>query len=315
MSINLFIEPGVSKSWEQFRRENPPYSIALDGYVHEAPCFDPAGPWINFDHHDGVDRLSTRSTTGQVFLSIKAGLFKTFQKEGIAEANVFVDDPDQDVCPAYWLLKNHEQIAGTKDGPLIIKLVQITDLVDATGGMYPLKMNSKLARERAWLFEPYTLARLTGRLHQMDEPEMRKVIEMVCSRIDQYYAGKGKRIKTDTRYKIIGGGANWKLVVEEGIDARSQMIADGIDAFVSVRENKDGSYGYILAKPSEFVPFPIRKLYAHLNQIEGISAGDRFRWGGSNIIGGSPRRIGSKLKPEELEQKINEFLAGTKSDS
>ena len=312
MSINLFIEPGVSKSWEQFRRENPPYSIALDGYVHEAPCFDPAGPWINFDHHDGVDRLSTRSTTGQVFLSIKAGLFKTFQKEGIAEANVFVDDPDQDVCPAYWLLKNHEQIAGTKDGPLIIKLVQITDLVDATGGMYPLKMDSKLARERAWLFEPYTLARLTGRLHQMDEPEMRKVIEMVCSRIDQYYAGKGKRIKTDTRYKIIGGGENWKMVIEKGIDARPRMITDGIDAFVSVRENTDGTYTYTLARQSEFVLFPVNKLYEFLNSQECIDVHAKFKWGGSNIIGGSPRRVGSKLKPTELEQLINQFLSAVK---
>src|SRR3990167_8476507 len=77
---------------------------------------------------------------------------------------------------------------------------------------------------------------------------------MGCSRIDQYYAGKGKRIKTDTRYKIIGGGENWKMVIEKGIDARPRMITDGIDAFVSVRENTDGTYTYTLARQSEFVP-------------------------------------------------------------
>jgi hypothetical protein len=31
-------------------------------------------------------------------------------------------------------------------------------------------------------------------------------------------------------------------------------------------------------------------------------------WGGSNIIGGSPRVNGSRLSPKEVETIINEFL-------
>ena len=68
--IDLVVEPRVSKTWEAFCQETPPYSIALDGYVIGPPAFAPTGPHANFDHHDGVDRLASRSTCMQVYLAI-----------------------------------------------------------------------------------------------------------------------------------------------------------------------------------------------------------------------------------------------------
>jgi hypothetical protein len=43
------------------------------------------------------------------------------------------------------------------------------------------------------------------------------------------------RTGRDTRYKVIGGGNDWKLVEEIGVDARTEMRAKGICAFVSNR--------------------------------------------------------------------------------
>ena len=94
MSIDLWVEPGRVYSWDEFRLEKPPFSIALDGVVGEPTKRDYFGPYANFDHHLGVDRTSTRSTSEQVYIEINLGLFEQFRKNGIPYANVFVNDPD-----------------------------------------------------------------------------------------------------------------------------------------------------------------------------------------------------------------------------
>ena len=61
--MKLNIEPRVSKTWDEFQKGTPSESIALDGYVLDGPKFDMDTKHINFDHHNLVQRLSTRSTT------------------------------------------------------------------------------------------------------------------------------------------------------------------------------------------------------------------------------------------------------------
>ena len=80
--INVNAEPGAVISWDEFIRTKPPYSIALDGYVNDASDMDLSGPYLNIDHHAGVNRLITRSTCAQVYLAISLGLYKLFQKDG-----------------------------------------------------------------------------------------------------------------------------------------------------------------------------------------------------------------------------------------
>ena len=60
--IILHAEPGVVMSWEEFRKKKPACSIALDGCVAGQTKYSPAGPFANFNHHEAVDRLATRST-------------------------------------------------------------------------------------------------------------------------------------------------------------------------------------------------------------------------------------------------------------
>ncbi len=306
--IKLHVEPRVTKTWEQFKTEKQPYSVALDGYVADKPLFDSQGPRVNFNHHEYVDRLSTRSTTAQVHLAIKQGLFQTFNRNGVPMVGVYVNDADYDVCVAWWLLQNHERISGVKSEPLISKLVAITDFMDATGGLYPLDPNTRLMRERAWIFEPYSEARLNGRIPVMEAGEMRNVIDAVTRRIDEYTLGRGKENYVDTRYEKMGGGRNWMMVREIGAEARGKMISDGITAFVSVRDAGDDNYAYTLARLSPFIPFPIPELFGEINLREGYAPGDPDAWGGSDIIGGSSRKNKTKITPTELEKIINDFL-------
>ncbi len=80
MSIVLCIEPDQDPlSWETFCKKTPPFSVAIDGYVSREPLFQEQGPRANFNHHEGVERLATRATCGQILISIRQGLFHCFQ--------------------------------------------------------------------------------------------------------------------------------------------------------------------------------------------------------------------------------------------
>ncbi len=293
---------------EDFIREKPVFSIALDGYVKGKPFFERKGPYANFNHHEDVDRLSTRSTCYQVYVAIKQGLFNTFKEKGQPHANLYENDADQDVCLSTWLLKNSERIHRTKSEPLITRLVGVQELLDATAGTYPIEPNTKIMHELAWIFEPYTDSRIGGRVQHMDAPEMRNIIEAVCKRISDYTINKGEKKEPDTRYESVGGGTSWAMIKEHGYYARSALFARGISSFVSVRENGDGTFSYSIGKVSPYVDFPIECIYKRLNKIEAIADENTNRWGGGDTIGGSPRIGGSKLSPKDLEKIINETL-------
>lgn len=304
--IHLHVEPRVVKSWEEFVKESPAYSIALDGYVRAGPRYDQTGPRANFDHHEEVNRLCTRAACGQVYLSIKQGLFDTFNQDGEAHAHVYVNDPDQDVCMSVWLLRNFERLL--TPNKQIEHLVYSVDLLDTTAGAYPIPLHSQEMGEIAWIFEPYTNARYAGQLPYLDAAGMQGIIDEVGERITALVEGRGQRLKVDTRYEIIGGGPGWLLVRELGPYARNKLFSQGMNAFVSVREHGDNRFAYSVGRKSTDVPFPVPQLLMALNRAEGLTPGTADAWAGSDIIGGAPRGTGSKLRPQEVAQIINFHL-------
>lgn len=306
--IHLHVEPRVVKLWEEFLSKNPACSIALDGYVRGRPRFTAEGPFVNFNHHEEVDRLGTRSTCAQVYVAIKQGLFDTFKKDGQSYAHVFVNDPDQDTSLGFWLLENNERVRGQKSEPLINRLVTIEDLLDATAGAYPLDPDSSIMQEIAWIFDPYTKARVSGRLPFMDSNEMENVMKAVGGNISNYSLGKGKKIELDTRFDDLGGGLGWKMIREVGPYARTSLFAKGVKAYVMVRDNGNGTYTYSLGRMSPFVHFPQSKFYHRLNIEEGLIEGSNNCWGGGDTTGGSPRMTGSKTAPDRLASIINDEL-------
>lgn len=306
--IKLVVKPRVTESWEDFCASSPPFSIALDGYVADAPKFDRNGPRANFNHHEGVSRLATRSTTGQVFVAIKQGLFETFQKDGEPFAIAHVNDPDQDVASSVWLLKNCQRVMKDKSEPLITRFIGVVDLLDTTGGLYPLDPELDIRKELAWIFEPYMEFRKSGTLQKLNAQEMSALIEVVCGRISEYSFGRGKRVALDTRYEKIYSGNGWVMIKEIGMEARARLAADGINAFISVQERGDGNWNYTIATRSEFIRFPVIPILLQLNAAEGLGGGLAAGWGGGNTIGGSPREGGSKLAPREVADLVERFL-------
>jgi hypothetical protein len=309
--IMLHVCPGKQISWEEFGQCTPPFSIALDGLVRGAPRLDRQNVRANFNHHEDVVRFATRCTASQVFMAIKDGTLDLFKdpSSGGPLMHVYVNDPDQDSAFAVWLLKHQERCRGPKSEPAMMRLLFAEDMLDTTAGLYPFAPDSQLARELAWVFEPYVLARQDGRLWTMKGPEMANVIDAVGVRIDRYVLGDAQAIPLDTRYEIIGGGPGWSMVTMQGFYARSQLRQNGITAYVAYGGEQEGRHKYSLGKLSLADSFPIEELYEYLNHLEGIDPATAPHWGGGDSIGGSPRPTGSSLAPKELETAINAFLA------
>ena len=127
--------PRVSWTWEEFEKNAPPCSIALDGMVKGGPRLDTHARRVNFDHHDGVVREATMSTCKQMFFAIKGGLMKMFGAEPV---HVFINDTDQDTSLAVWLLVKHALFEGSQSIPTINRLLELTDRLDITGGAFPM---------------------------------------------------------------------------------------------------------------------------------------------------------------------------------
>lgn len=305
--MNMIVFPGMEISWDEFRNISPRFSIALDGLVGDAPLYDAQEVKANFNHHQNVNRLATRSTSGQVHMAIKAGLMDAFRENGIAQANIYVNDPDQDSSLAVWLITHHERLTGIRSEPLISKIVAVEDFIDSAAGGFPFDPRSVLMQELAWVFDPYVQARMAGRIRSMEGAEMSNVITAIGERIDRYTMGKAFCQELDTRYDIMGGGQSWKMIEEKGFYARAALFTQGIDAFVSFLGEENSRYHYSIGKRSPYIPFPIDELYAALNIAETVQPGAP-RWGGGDTIGGSPRRIGSSFSPKDVEGIINEYI-------
>ena len=313
--IRLVVEAAVHPMrWDAFLATAGPFAIALDGFVYGGPRFsektNEAGPAINMNHHEEVDRLATRATCAQTLMALRQGLFDLFRDEDGPKANVFVNDCDEDVCTSWFLLKQHYW-AEQPMNPLLNRLVALEDALDATAGAYPFPVDLPALRSMAWIFEPYRQFRLSGEIDKRESRSYRGVIEDVEHRIACHLVGTGHEIALDSRFEIVGGGHGWKMVQEIGAQARTGMFADGIRAYVSVRHRPDGRYTYVLGRMSPFVPFDIIALFAKLNELDATG---EDRWGGSNTVGGSPRVAGSSLSPEELTRVINDALPRSRAN-
>lgn len=139
-TINLIIHPRKSISWEVFLTTASGPSIALDGYVNDAPNYSEKTKHANFDHHYGVVREATMSTAEQVYMAVKGGIFESFKKEGKPFSDVYINDCDQDTCLAIFILENYKMFEGTGSIPHFNRLLNVDSKFDITGGAYPVKV-------------------------------------------------------------------------------------------------------------------------------------------------------------------------------
>lgn len=306
--VHLHIDPATNEmSWDTFVAEKPCFSIALDGYVPEAPRLDPRGPHLNLNHHEGVDRLATRATCSQVKMAVEQGLFCLFTECGEPKAEIWVNDCDQDVCFSWIILHRPSVLRSAR----FLRLLHIVDQRDTTGGFCSLPAESEDGEALAWIFDPYQQFRLSERSGRRDPVEFREIIDETERRILRHIDDEGDHLRVNLNYRVLsesslgGGHDRWALIEEDCTDARMQMFEDGLRAFVAVRARPDGSWKYSIGRTSPYVPFPIPMILERLRQSEHDP---KHTWGGSDVIAGCNRITGSSIAPECLMKIIKEFL-------
>lgn len=308
--ITLNVEPNIVKTLNRFIKENPPYSVALDGYVKGKSeiIVTEKGPYANFDHHYYVDRLTTRCTARQVYDRIKLRSFKSFVENGELTANLHVNDCDQDVCSAVWFFYNQNKIKEDKWSPLITRFIGVIDLLDSFCGFYPFPRDSEILKELGWIFELYNNARFEEKLDKMSAEDKKELIMNTLTRISCYVDGRGEKIGINDGYERIGGNKNWIVLRELGPHARGRIFREGYDLFVSVRERENNRLSYSIIKviPNDDISF--KELSEKLNKADNFSESGLEKWYHSNMILASPRDIGSGIVPMSLEKILNDFL-------
>ncbi len=310
-TINLVIQPRKSISWEEFLVSNSGPSISLDGYVNDSPNYSEKTKHVNFDHHHGVVREATMATAEQVYMAIKGGMFESFRNESGPFANVYINDCDQDTCLAIFILENYKMFESTASIPHFNRLLHIDSKFDITGGAYPVNLRDELLERHAWVFEPYTNIRKSGELANASAETMLNCVEAVCARIHKFILGESEKIELDIRHNILTISSELKgfWLVEEtgGNSARYHLFSKGMNAFISVvAKRPDGKYVYSIGRRSRYIPFPVQEFFVLLNDKEGLSR--QNGWGGSDIIGGSSRELGSSLEPKEVFELIENYL-------
>jgi hypothetical protein len=238
------------------------------------------------------------------------GMADVFRQRDEYVANVYTNDCDEDVCTAWYLLNRLGSITRPTD-PRLDQFIAVAGVLDVTAGAYPYDPKLPILGELAWMFEPYRQFRASKEMALKDNGQYASVIREVEGRIAQHLAGAGKSTPLDTRYKIVGGNEEWKMIEETGAEGRVGAFYDGIDAYVIVQEEITGErWRYTIGKRSDFVPFDVAGVLEQLNLAEQCG---EDRWGGGSTIGGSPRVAGSRLAPGKVEEILRNYTARSKT--
>jgi hypothetical protein len=301
--VEVVILPRQTMTWEEFCKNTPSKSIALDGMVSGGPAWDEKSLHVNFDHHDAVVREATMSTAMQVLFAIKGGLMDRMGND----CKVFINDPDQDTAFAVWLLTHHKQFSGVQSHPVISRLLALNDRWDITGGAFPMSLDDTLVRQHCWVFSPYTDLRKSGALAMANEPVIRNCLQAVMENLNAALLGQAKEKDLDSRHEILHASSDFKIVDEiGGNEARYTLFAQNVlSGYISlVTRRPDGRFVYTIGRRSRYVDFPIPELYAKLSAAEPIPA----PWNGSDLIGGSNRSLGSGLSWEQVRNVVADYL-------
>lgn len=308
--IRIIAEPGKQVSWKELQEQYEPPAISLDGHCKAGTLFSKDKRHVNLNHHGKRESSSTDTlaTCAQALRLVRdQELFLKFCRDGKPFGHVYINDCDQDVCLATFILLNPSLV----NRPKLRYLVELEERLDTTAGLYvPDKHQAEMMGEVAWIFEPYALARASGELYRAKPTDMLRIIREVHGRIRSYLFGRQKRVEVDKRYEdlVEPRPESYAVVREIGVFARLKMAKDGIRAYAILKAEQDGVLHWSLGKKSPFVDFDLPSIYDACNEAEGIGEVEGDRWGGSSNRGGSPRIRGSRLTPERLAEVIDRTL-------
>jgi hypothetical protein len=202
---------------------------------------------------------------------------------------VHLNDCDADTCLSVWLLRHPERV----DEAAVRALVRWEGCLDAHGGCALGRVPGEHLPHIAWVFDPYVRWREDEAADVGADTQLR-VIEEVGARIDAWADGRADELDDDSGYEVLWRTEHAVAVAEHGPYARLALQADGRSCFVAVRRH-GGRTVMTIGRVDDDVPLDLLSVWSDLNELEGRGPHHDDRWGGGDLIGGSPRTSGTTL--------------------
>lgn len=314
-NVRLVVERGLTVT-EEARGRYPEQSIFLDGVFGGAPFLDNKARQYSLDHHAGCPRPLMLATCEQATVMVAQGL-----PLDDGPWHLFINEPDLDAVLGAWVLLNHRALL--KDDQRLLRrampLIRVQGLIDAHG----LEMDALAALPRrfyeAQKSRIYELRGVEIRLKADGDWETMDPLRYahdLLVRIDHELLGPGalRGAKPAPRYDEVQLPAR-KLAVlcisTEGIYEVETQLRQRYHDELGVIVLDRGKGRMTLRQVDPFLPTTLSDLYPVLNERDpNVSDESDNRWGGSDDIGGSPRRTGTGLSGPDVLHIASEFFTG-----
>lgn len=308
-SIRLHVLAERFGSWEEFERETPAYSIALEA-LDDVP--GQRGSRVSFDHHTGVIRQVTMSAAMQAYIAVRQSrmMERWLRKRG--PVDVYVWNADQDVCLAAFVLEYHHLLEKAQGAPLLRWIVQYNNKIDICGGLYPVRLEDLVANHFTWVFEPFQRQRKLGKIAG-DEDVVTETIRSVCDRLLALLEGNAGTTPILVTPDILYASPHGFVIVDEKGDPACRLVlaSKGHTNLISlICRRPSGRFTYSVIRGALFdfdSSFDVPRLIAAFQAAEDQPG--KPIWGGSNTAAGSDSALGSSLTWERLRDIAESVLA------
>jgi hypothetical protein len=299
-SIRLHVLAERFRSWDEFERESPPYSIALEA-LDDTP--GQHGTRVSFDHHAGVIRQVTMSAAMQAYIAVRQSRMMECWLRKRRPIDVYVWNADQDVCLAAFVLEYHHLLEGAQGAPTLRWIVQYNNKIDICGGLYPVRLEALVANHFTWVFEPFRQQRILGKIAG-DQRIVTQTIRLVCDRLLALLEGHAGIAPISVQPEILHVSDRGFVIADEKGDPASRLVlaTQGHTNLISlICRRPTGRYTYSVIRGALYDvggTFQVPKLIAAFQAAEDQPLTPI--WGGSNTVAGSDSALGSSLTWQQL---------------
>jgi membrane protease YdiL (CAAX protease family) len=283
-------------------------TIFIDGVAQGPPFLDAERRVFNLDHHADCVRQFTLSSCEQALVLVRRGL-------DLRERSwtLYANDPDLDTVLALWVLLNAMHVADNAAvRAAITPLVRVEGVLDVHGrdrldlaGLGREELERATVRLDA-LHRAEQSARRGGSWERADPlafaaEQLRALDEMVFPA--DYFEGF-RHVEALARAELSDHRVAVVCRSDQGIYEAEEDLKRLYGKRLGIIALQKEPHVYTLRQVDAFLPGNLELAYARLNILDPAvrSGSGRNRWGGSAEIGGSPRRSGTRLSPQEIAE-------------
>src|SRR5262245_35791147 len=288
-------------------RNAAPGSIFLDGAAQGEPFIDPKREVYNLDHHQGCVRAFTLATCEQSMVLIRKGL-DLRRRDWTVHAN----DADLDTVLAIWVLLNHIRLNDPEGETRarVMPLLRLEGAIDAHGldlqelAALPPSVWAEASQWIDQLREHELSLKARGRWLRIDLVEhVARLLRAIDGLVypPQHFDDL-EDIEELARTRIAGDSIAIVCRSTVGIYEVERQLRRLHGKRLGVIALQTGASAYTLRQAAPYLPGTLEQVYTQLNLTDPAAGGHRSanRWGGSAEIGGSPRRSGTRVRPEQI---------------